>query len=179
MVGRLDTPVDRPAEAAGPRRRIERPPFRRGRTARIGQGLRREVLQPGGNVDVGCRIESTQAIQGPATRYRGLQEQTMIQLGSYDEGVSAVDRDADLQAATAASGLRGDRAEAGSDFLTFAAFKPEPSQPMTVADLQQALVTLGFFPGGKVDGICGYRTRAAMRLFQEYVRSVEKLPSVP
>jgi len=103
----------------------------------------------------------------------------MIQLGSYDESVSAVDRDAYLQAATAASGLRGDRAEAGSDFLTFAVFKPEASQPMTVAELQRALVTLGFFPGGKVDGICGYRTRSAIRLFQEYVRSVEKIPCVP
>jgi hypothetical protein len=50
---------------------------------------------------------------------------------------------------------------------------------MTVADLQRALVALGFFPGGTVDGICGYRTRSAMRLFQEYVRSVEKLPCVP
>jgi hypothetical protein len=103
----------------------------------------------------------------------------MIQLGSYDEGVSALDRDAYLQAATAASGLRGDRAEAGSDFLTFAPFKPEASQPMTVAELQQALVALGFFSGGRVDGICGYRTRSAIRLFQEYVRSVEKIPCVP
>jgi hypothetical protein len=103
----------------------------------------------------------------------------MIQLGSYDPDVAPADRDAYLKAATAASGLRGDHAAAGSDFLTFASFTPEPQQPMTVADVQRALVALGFFPGGVVDGICGYRTRSAMRLFQEYVRSVEKLPCVP
>jgi len=103
----------------------------------------------------------------------------MIQLGSFDGNVAAADRDAYLAAATTASGLRGDRAEAGSDFLTFAPFTPDSQQPMTVADLQRALIALGFFPGGKVDGICGYRTRSAMRLFQEYVRSVEKVACVP
>src|SRR5262249_17011765 len=29
------------------------------------------------------------------------------------------------------------------------------------------------FPSGKIDGICGYRTLSAIRLFQEYVRTVE------
>ena len=103
----------------------------------------------------------------------------MIQLGSYDEGVSAVDRDAYLQRATAISGLRGDRAAAGGDALTFVPYVPEPQQPMTVADVQRALTSVGVFPGGKVDGICGYRTRSAIRLFQEYVRSVERVPCVP
>jgi hypothetical protein len=46
---------------------------------------------------------------------------------------------------------------------------------MSVADVQRALKTIGFFPNGKVDGICGYRTLSAIRLFQEYVRSVEKI----
>jgi hypothetical protein len=103
----------------------------------------------------------------------------MIQLGSYDEGVTPADRDAYLRQAAAMSGLRGDKAAAGSDKLSFAPYAPEPQQAMTVADLQRALRTVGFFPGGKVDGICGYRTRSAMRLFQEYVRSVEKLQSIP
>ena len=48
---------------------------------------------------------------------------------------------------------------------------------MSVADIQQALKTVGVFPGGKVDGIYGYRTRAAVRLFQEYVRAIEKQDS--
>jgi hypothetical protein len=50
---------------------------------------------------------------------------------------------------------------------------------MTVSEVQGALKELGFFPGGAVDGLCGYRTHAAIRLFQEYVRSVEGLGSVP
>ena len=103
----------------------------------------------------------------------------MILLGSYDSNVTQADRDAYLREAAAISGGRGDRAADGSDKLALAPHTPEPQQTMTVAAMQQALNTVGFFPGGKVDGICGYRTRAAMRLFQEYVRSVEKVPSVP
>jgi hypothetical protein len=103
----------------------------------------------------------------------------MIQLGSFDTNGTQAQRTAYLQQATAISGGRGDQAADGSDKLAFAPYAPEPQQPMTVAAMQQALKSIGFFPGGKVDGICGYRTRAAMRLFQEYVRSVEKLPCVP
>jgi hypothetical protein len=103
----------------------------------------------------------------------------VIVLGSYDSVVTQADRDAYLRQAAAISGGRGDQAGEGSDKLAFAPYAPEPQQTMTVAAMQQALNAIGFFPGGKVDGICGYRTRAAMRLFQEYVRSVEKLPCVP
>ena len=103
----------------------------------------------------------------------------MILLGSYDSNVTQADRDAYLRQAAAISGGQADRAAEGSDKLSLAPHTPGPQQTMTVAEMQQALKTIGFFPGGKIDGICGYRTRAAMRLFQEYVRSVEKLPSVP
>jgi hypothetical protein len=103
----------------------------------------------------------------------------VILLGSFDSSVTQVDRDAYLRQAAAISGGRGDHAADGSDKLSFAPHAPEPKQTMTVAAMQQALKAIGFFPGGKVDGICGYRTRAAMRLFQEYVRSVEELPCVP
>jgi len=108
---------------------------------------------------------------------RDEEECVVILLGSYDNSVTQADRDAYLRQATAISGGRADQAADGSDKLSFEPYTPEPDQPMTVAAVQQALKTTGFFPGGKVDGICGYRTRAAMRLFQEYVRSVEKLPS--
>ena len=103
----------------------------------------------------------------------------MIQLGSFDTRVTAADREAYLRQTAAISGAAGDKAVQGSDKLTFSPFAPEPKQTMTVSEMQAALAAIGFFPGGKVDGICGYRTRAAMRLFQEYVRSVEKLPCVP
>jgi hypothetical protein len=103
----------------------------------------------------------------------------VILLGTYDSSVSQADRDAYLRHAAAISGGRGDQASEGSDRLSFAPHAPEPQQAMTVATVQETLKAIGFFPGGKVDGICGYRTRAAMRLFQEYVRSIEKLSSVP
>ncbi|MBL8537939.1 MAG: peptidoglycan-binding protein [Hyphomonadaceae bacterium] len=50
---------------------------------------------------------------------------------------------------------------------------PAPQGAMTIAQVQHALSALGFFPSGKVDGICGYRTQSAIRLFQEYVRTME------
>jgi hypothetical protein len=109
----------------------------------------------------------------------GDEEHPVILLGSFDSSVTPADRDAYLRQAAAIAGGRGDQAAAGSDKLSFAPHAPEPQQKMTVSEMQQALKTIGFFPSGKVDGICGYRTRAAMRLFQEYVRSVEKLPCVP
>lgn len=103
----------------------------------------------------------------------------MILLGSYDDTVTQTDRDAYLKQAATMSGGQADKVTDGADKLSFAPHAPGPAQPMTVAEMQQALKTAGFFSGGKIDGICGYRTRAAMRLFQEYVRSVEKLDSVP
>lgn len=49
-----------------------------------------------------------------------------------------------------------------------------PASVFTIAQVQEILRDVGFFPGGKIDGICGYRTRSAIRLFQEYVQSVEQ-----
>lgn len=43
----------------------------------------------------------------------------------------------------------------------------------SIQELQQFLKKAGFFPNGEIDGIYGYRTRAAARLFQEYIRTVE------
>ena len=67
----------------------------------------------------------------------------------------------------------------GSDKLLLSSYTPDSQSPMSIAEIQRALKAAGFFPGGTVDGICGYRTRSAMRLFQEYVRSVEKRSCVP
>jgi peptidoglycan hydrolase-like protein with peptidoglycan-binding domain len=54
-----------------------------------------------------------------------------------------------------------------------------PGGAMTIAQVQQGLTSLGFFPGGRVDGICGYRTQSAIRLFQEFVRASENQDIVP
>ena len=61
-------------------------------------------------------------------------------------------------------------------------FRAEPNNawsPLTaktdsqVANLQQNLKTMGFNPNAAIDGIYGYRTLSSVRLFQEYVRTIE------
>jgi hypothetical protein len=103
----------------------------------------------------------------------------VIQLGSYDASVTQAARDAYLKQVAAISRVPADQIASGADKLSLAPLTLDQQQPMTVAEIQRALIARGFFPNGSVDGICGYRTLSAMRLFQEYVRSVEKLPSVP
>jgi peptidoglycan hydrolase-like protein with peptidoglycan-binding domain len=56
--------------------------------------------------------------------------------------------------------------------------KPLEAGPLKVREVQQFLKQAGFFPAGQVDGICGYRTSAAIRLFQEYIRTVEKISDI-
>ena len=52
---------------------------------------------------------------------------------------------------------------------------PDKKHPeFTVRFLQNFLKHSGFGPFMKVDGICGYRTFSSLRLFQEYVRSVDQ-----
>lgn len=48
-----------------------------------------------------------------------------------------------------------------------------PADGEPVRSLQRALRAFGFLPHGEIDGIFGYRTQSAVRLFQEYVRTVE------
>jgi hypothetical protein len=47
------------------------------------------------------------------------------------------------------------------------------AEPMKVAELQGFLHQAGFLAAEKPNGICGYRTAAAIFLFQEYVRTIE------
>lgn len=47
------------------------------------------------------------------------------------------------------------------------------SEPITVAELQGFLRGAGFLNASTDDGLCGYRTAAAIFLFQEYVRTIE------
>ena len=65
------------------------------------------------------------------------------------------------------------RGEAESEWLDF-----QENTGSEVRDLQQFLKDAGFFPHGKLDGICGYRTIASLRLFQEYVRTVDRQASI-
>lgn len=103
----------------------------------------------------------------------------MIQLGSFDEGVPETDRSRYLKQVEQITRVPVREVADGSDKLVLASHTPDAQGPMSIAAIQQALKSAGFFPGGTIDGICGYRTRSAMRLFQEYVRSVEKLSCAP
>ena len=47
-----------------------------------------------------------------------------------------------------------------------------------VRDLQSKLRDFSFYPHGEVDGIFGYRTLSAVRLFQEFVQSVENIVDI-
>lgn len=67
----------------------------------------------------------------------------------------------------------------GPDKIGIVRLSPPPEGVMTISSVQQALKKIGFFPGGEVDGIYGYRTTSAVRLFQEYVRSYEGQDIIP
>ena len=60
------------------------------------------------------------------------------------------------------------RAEANNAWCSLT---PRPNSQ--VATLQQHLKSMDFYPKGAADGIFGYRTISAVRLFQEYVRTIE------
>lgn len=47
-----------------------------------------------------------------------------------------------------------------------------------VSQLQQFLKDSGFMPHAAVDGVFGYQTHAGVRLFQEYIRTVDKDASI-
>lgn len=103
----------------------------------------------------------------------------MISLGSFDDGTSAADRAAYLAQVQSLTRVALADIAPGVDHLTFTPYTPEARHPMSVSAVQDGLKRAGFFPGGVSDGICGYRTQSAIRLFQEYVRSVEKLDCLP
>ena len=62
------------------------------------------------------------------------------------------------------------------DRTTWRRFRDSPG--VEVAELQRFLFEAGFMPRGVIDGIFDYVTQASVRLFQEYIRSVEGVASV-
>jgi hypothetical protein len=103
----------------------------------------------------------------------------VIELGAFDADVSQDARNGYVKEVEATTRVKLTDVAAGRDRIAFSPHTPDAQAPMNIASVQKALKERGFFPGGKVDGICGYRTQSAIRLFQEYVRSFEKLPCVP
>lgn len=96
-----------------------------------------------------------------------------IRLGSVDADVPDSAWTTFVGALQKISRVHLDQIAAGLDKISLNRLAPAPTDVLTVAHLQDALKTLGFYRGGEIDGICGYRTSAAIRLFQEYVRTME------
>lgn len=101
----------------------------------------------------------------------------MITLGFVDPDVPGMDVEKYIQDIHEPSMLerRGHRFRGEQNDL----WLPVQAQSSrTVRDLQQFLKNAGFFPFGKVDGLYGYRMHSSMRLFQEYVRTVDGDPGI-
>jgi len=98
----------------------------------------------------------------------------MITLGTYDSNVQPSALDEYIEHAKKLTGVENwENKLRGEKDGEWAEFRPLSGSVMTVADAQRFFKDAGFFPFGKIDGICGYRTLSAIRLFQEYVRAVE------
>ena len=97
-----------------------------------------------------------------------------IKLGCFDSDISEQTCQSYIQQIGQMTRVPLTQVTPGLDKLTlqkYAAVAPA----MCVAEVQEGLQAIGFFPNSKVDGIYGYRTQSAIRLFQEYLRSVEKI----
>jgi len=99
---------------------------------------------------------------------------TTLKLGHYDRS-SAPDNWKDYLRSYHESPMRSDRFRGDANALWLA---PQQLEGTPVADLQFSLRSMGFMPQGQVDGIFGYRTLAAVRLFQEYMRTVGGKPEL-
>ena len=98
----------------------------------------------------------------------------MIRLGCFDSDLGDASCQAYLKEVEQITRLPLSTIATGLDKVSLEKYLPDTDQSMSVAQVQDGLKSIGFFPGGEIDGICGYRTQSAIRLFQEYVRSVEK-----
>jgi len=103
----------------------------------------------------------------------------MIELGSCDPDVTDAACAAYVKEVEQITRLPLNLVQPGADRIVTQRLPAGGPGLMSVSDVQRALKAIGVFPGAVVDGICGYRTLSAIRLFQEYVRSVEKLDCVP
>jgi hypothetical protein len=103
----------------------------------------------------------------------------MIDLGCFDARVSDAACNAYCQELERVTRLSLAEVKPGGDKLSIHRRAPASSDEMSVAQVQQGLQKIGFFPGARVDGICGYRTQSAIRLFQEIVRTGEGQACLP
>ncbi|WP_282124458.1 peptidoglycan-binding domain-containing protein [Algibacter mikhailovii] len=92
-------------------------------------------------------------------------------LGSYDTGKRPADRTQFLKPYHMDGLLIGKVSFRDDDRTKWRSFRE--TEGSEVLKLQQFLFKAGFMPRASFDGVFGYVTQAAVRLFQEYVRTVE------
>jgi hypothetical protein len=99
----------------------------------------------------------------------------MITLGNFDSEVQPAALEAYIKYAKELTGVEdwGTTKLRGQKDNEWVSFQKVEASDMKVAEVQRFLKDAGFLPFAKIDGICGYRTTSAIRLFQEYVRTVE------
>lgn len=103
---------------------------------------------------------------------------TTLRLGKVDQGSMPTDRRKYLGGFHAAMSpaLQGKLSFRDEADHAWQPFQEIPGSP--VRDLQQFLKEAGFMPKANMDGVFGYATQAAVRLFQEYVRTVDGKPAI-
>ncbi len=101
-----------------------------------------------------------------------------LKLGSTDKGAVPADRKGffDLYHAAFAADLKLKRKFRDEATDVWRDFVEIPGT--SVSELQEFLVAAGFLSVITEPGIYGYVTHAAVRLFQEYIRSVEKIAAI-
>ena len=98
---------------------------------------------------------------------------SLISLGKVDKGALPADKSSFLSVfhASLADNLKQKlkfRDEGNNAWCDF-----EETEGSSVRELQQFLHDTGFMPKARMDGIFDYTTQAAVRLFQEYLRTVD------
>ena len=99
-----------------------------------------------------------------------------LYLGSCDKGKIPSDKKRFLEPYHIDGLLRNKISFRDDDRTKWRSFREGKSNE--VKDLQRFFKTAGFMPRANLDGIFGYVTQAAARLFQEYVRTVENVPNM-
>ncbi|MDX2248461.1 MAG: peptidoglycan-binding protein [Bacteroidia bacterium] len=98
----------------------------------------------------------------------------MIKLGIIDQDVSPEQVDQYLNQVKKYTRLDWGKKLKEEQRGKWANFSPlGANSEMAVKDVQAILKNAGFFPNGGIDGICGYGTLSAIRLFQEYIRTMD------
>lgn len=99
-----------------------------------------------------------------------------LYLGDCDSGKQPQNREVFLKPFHTDGLLIGKVSFRDDDKTTWRSFREGTGNQ--ILKLQQFLHQAGFMPRCAFDGVFGYVTQAAVRLFQEYVRSLEQFPDM-